>query len=228
MRCRSISRAARRPPETGTTRWPPARATSARSIVVDTTGKASLLTLVCSRSRPSARLEGLDRAGARPFCTADGVGAVLSVIGPRDSRQRHPTHRVVSVNEPCASTKRPFLATTRGVRVECAKADGADYAPAQIVPDPRRRTRSTRGAGRRRDRQRQRTGSATSRRPTPTCRSPGRRARGIGADDVRRWSRRQHRGRTLGFLGEPRVNVSNSTPKSRVGPAGRPPVDGGG
>ena len=62
--------------------------------------KASLLTLVCSRSKAVGDLEGVD--GKRPFCTGDGVGAVLSVIGPRDARGNvvSPT-KVVSVNEPC-------------------------------------------------------------------------------------------------------------------------------
>ena len=70
-------------------------------------GKPSLLTQVCTRSYAVAEAEGLDRTtGARPFCTADGVGAVLSVIGPRDATGNvtHPT-KVVSVNQPCATTK---------------------------------------------------------------------------------------------------------------------------
>ena len=94
--------------------------------------KASLLTLVCSRSAAVGELEGVD--GARPFCTGDGVGAVLSVIGPRDARGNvvHPT-RVVSVNEPCETTTTPFLNTYEGVRVECAKF-GEDYSIGQIVP----------------------------------------------------------------------------------------------
>ncbi len=94
--------------------------------------KASLLTLVCSRSKAVGDLEGVD--GTRPFCTGDGVGAVLSVIGPRDSRGNvvSPT-KVVSVNEPCETTQRPFLDTYEGVRVECAKF-GEDYAIGQIVP----------------------------------------------------------------------------------------------
>ena len=96
--------------------------------------------------------------GSRPFCTGGGVGAVLSVIGPRDSRGYviHPT-RVVSVNEPCATTKQPFLDFYEGVRVECAKF-GEDYSIGQIVPirgaapaDPAR-------SGRRGHRQRQRPG----------------------------------------------------------------------
>src|SRR6476469_2244839 len=96
-------------------------ATSASNLgpesVVDTPGdpslpkddngyKASLLTLVCSRSASIGELEGVD--GSRPFCTGDGVGAVLSVLGPRDAGGNvvKPT-RVVSVTEPCAATPAP-------------------------------------------------------------------------------------------------------------------------
>ncbi len=94
--------------------------------------KPSLLTTVCTRSVAVGKLEGVD--GSRPFCTGGGVGAVLSVIGPRDARGNvvHPT-RVVSVNEPCGSTTPPFLALYEGVRVECAKY-GEDYSIGQIVP----------------------------------------------------------------------------------------------
>src|SRR6478672_7427048 len=94
--------------------------------------KASLLTLVCSRSASIGELEGVD--GSRPFCTGDGVGAVLSVIGPRDARGNvvHPT-KVVSVNEPCTTTERPFLDAFEGVRVECATF-GEGYSIGQIVP----------------------------------------------------------------------------------------------
>lgn len=173
--------------------------------VVDTTGKASLLTLVCSRSKAVGDLEGV--SGARPFCTGDGVGAVLSVIGPRDSRGNvvHPT-RVVSVNEPCTSTKRPFLDSYEGVHVECAKAD-EDYAIGQILP--------VRGAGP--DQPAvpadavTASGSGLDPHISPAyadlqvARVAG--ARGIGADDVRRVVADNTAGRTLGFLGEPRVNV---------------------
>ncbi len=106
---------------------------------------------------------------SRPFCTGDGVGAVLSVIGPRDARGNvvHPT-KVVSVNEPCETTRTPFLSTYEGVRVECAKF-GDDYSIGQIVP--------IRGAPRPTPRC-PRTPSLpaaavwihTSRSPTPTCR----------------------------------------------------------
>ena len=94
--------------------------------------KASLLTQVCSRSKTVGELEGVD--GSRPFCTGAGVGAVLAVIGPRDARGNvvRPTS-VISVNEPCETTKRPFLDTYEGVRVQCAKF-GEDYSVGQIVP----------------------------------------------------------------------------------------------
>src|SRR5690349_17020262 len=91
------------------------------SLPKDSNGyKASLLTLVCSRSMAVGKLEGVD--GSRPFCTGDGVGAVLSVIGPRDLRGNvvHPT-KVVSVNEPCDTAPTPFLNSYEGVKVECAK-----------------------------------------------------------------------------------------------------------
>lgn len=114
-------------------------ATSASNLgpesIVDTPDKSSLLTLVCERSAAVAALEGLgEEAGTRPFCTGNGVGAVLSVIGPRDARGNvvQPT-RVISVNEPCDTTAVPFLNAYEGVRVECAKS-GEDYSIGQIVP----------------------------------------------------------------------------------------------
>jgi potassium-transporting ATPase KdpC subunit len=78
----------------------------------------SLLTLVCSRSLAIGKLEGVD--GSRPFCTSDGVGAVLAVFH-RDGLTG-PIIRVVSVNQ----TGTPFLATYEGVTVEPAK-NGEDY-----------------------------------------------------------------------------------------------------
>ena len=98
--------------------------------IVDTPDKPSLLTLVCSRSKEVGEREGVD--GLRPYCTGGGVGAVLSVIGPRDARGTvtEPV-RVVSVNQVCPAV--PFVTTYEGVRVECAEP-GADYAIGQIVP----------------------------------------------------------------------------------------------
>lgn len=168
----------------------------------------SLLTLVCSRSMDVAEREGLGReAGARPFCTPGGVGAVLSVIGPRDvhGTVTHPS-RVISVNEPCATTGRPFLASYEGVRVECAQF-GQDYAIGQIVP--------VRGA-------------APAEPPVPAdavtasasgldpeistayadiqvARVAG--ARHVAPDQIRDVIRENTTGRALGFFGQHRVNV---------------------
>jgi K+-transporting ATPase ATPase C chain len=195
-------------------------ATSASNLgpesVVDTPGdpslpkdangyKASLLTLVCSRSASVGELEGVN--GARPFCTGDGVGAVLSVIGPRDARGNviHPT-KVVSINEPCETTRTPFLNTYEGVRVDCAKF-GDDYSIGQIVP--------IRGAA-----------PADPQVPADAVTASGSgldphisvayadlqvnrvaKARGVSVDEVQRAVADNTDGRWLGFMGEPRVNV---------------------
>jgi potassium-transporting ATPase KdpC subunit len=98
--------------------------------------KPSLLTQVCSRSVAIGKLEKVD--GSRPFCTGGGVGAVLSVIGPRDSSGNvtHPT-QVISVNEPCSTAGHlpatVFQQLYEGVRVQCATY-GQDYSFGQIVP----------------------------------------------------------------------------------------------
>ncbi len=167
--------------------------------------KASLLTLVCERSAAVGKLEGVD--GSRPFCTGDGVGAVLSVIGPRDARGNvvHPT-RVVSVNEPCKTTPTPFLNTYEGVRVECARY-GEDYSIGQIVP--------IRGAA-----------PAEPVVPVDAVTASGSgldphisvayadlqvnrvaKARNITPDQVLQAVRDHQDGRVLGFVGQARVNV---------------------
>jgi potassium-transporting ATPase KdpC subunit len=171
--------------------------------------KASLLTTVCSNSLSVAQLEGVD--GSRPFCTGGGVGAVLSVIGPRDRHGNvtRPT-QVVSINEPCAigSAKptEPFLATYEGARVECARY-GEDYSVGQIVP--------IRGVA-----------PATPQVPADAVTSSASgldphispayadlqvarvaKARGITPDQVRAAVRDNEEGRDLGFLGEARINV---------------------
>ena len=73
--------------------------------MVDSADRASLLTLVCERSLAVGELEGVD--GGRPYCTPDGVGAVLAVFY-RDGLTG-PVTRVVSVNQ----TGTPFLSTYR-------------------------------------------------------------------------------------------------------------------
>jgi potassium-transporting ATPase KdpC subunit len=173
--------------------------------VVDTTDPPSLLTLVCQRSATVGELEGVD--GARPFCTGEGVGAVLSVIGPRDARGNvvQPT-RVISVNEPCETTSTPFVNTYEGVRVECGTS-GEDYSIGQIVP--------IRGSA-----------SADPQVPADAVTASGSgldphisvayaelqvarvaKARGVSEDQVRAVVATHTSGRALGFIGEPTVNV---------------------
>lgn len=166
--------------------------------------KASLLTLVCSRSKAVGELEGVD--GKRPFCTGDGVGAVLSVIGPRDARGNvvSPT-KVVSVNEPCTTTQQPFLNTYEGVRVECAKFD-EDYSIGQIVPikgaasNPAVPADAVTASG---------SGLDPNISPAYADLQIARvaKARGVSADQIRPLLADHTDGRTLGIFGEPRVNV---------------------
>jgi len=96
--------------------------------VKDDAGKQSLLTQVCSRSLVIGVLDGV--SGARPFCTPDGVGAVLAVFwsGPG---YHGSISRVVSINQ--AAPARPFISVYHGVAVQAAKF-GADYSAAQVVP----------------------------------------------------------------------------------------------
>jgi K+-transporting ATPase ATPase C chain len=167
--------------------------------------KLALLSTVCSRSAAVATLEGVD--GSRPFCTSGGVGAVLSVMGPRDSHGNvvNPT-KVISVNEDSRTTKTPFLAFYKGIPVELAKA-GQDYSDGQIVPIR---------------------GNASVDTPVPTDAvtasassldpdiSPAyaniqiprvAKARGVSQDKIRAVVQANTSGRALGFMGEPVVNV---------------------
>ncbi len=93
----------------------------------DDAGTQSLLTRVCTRSVAVSKLEGVD--GSRPYCTPDGVGAVLGVFY-RDG-STGPVIRVKSLNEACPA--KPFLASYQGVAVECGKF-GEDYSKAVVTP----------------------------------------------------------------------------------------------
>lgn len=167
--------------------------------------KPSLLTTVCSRSAAVGQLEGVD--GSRPFCTGGGVGAVLSVIGPRDARGNvtHPT-RVVSVNEPCQTTPAPFVTLYEGVKVECAKY-GEDYTIGQIVPirgaapaNPAVPADAVTASG---------SGLDPNISPAYADLQVARvaKARHVSPDQIRQVLAQNRGGRTLGFFGEPCVNV---------------------
>jgi potassium-transporting ATPase KdpC subunit len=112
----------------------------------------------------------------------------------------------VSINEPCETTKTPFLNTYEGVKVECAKF-GEDYSIGQIVP--------IRGAA-----------PADAAVPADAVTASGSgldphispayadlqvnrvaKARGVSPDQVREVVLSNQDGRVLGFIGEPTVNV---------------------
>jgi K+-transporting ATPase c subunit len=167
--------------------------------------KPSLLTQVCTRSAAVGQLEGVD--GSRPFCTGGGVGAVLSVIGPRDAGGNviRPT-RVVSVNEPCQTTQAPFLAIYHDVRVECAKY-GEDYSIGQIVPirgaapvNPAVPADAVTASG---------SGLDPNISPAYADIQVARvaKARHVSPDQIRAVVAQYRSGRDLGFIGEPTVNV---------------------
>jgi K+-transporting ATPase ATPase C chain len=168
--------------------------------VKDDTGKQALLTQVCSRSQAVGKLEGVD--GSRPYCTTDGVGAVLAVFH-RDG-STGPIQRVVSLNEACPAT--PFVSTYQGVTVECAKF-GEDYSKGVVTP--------IRGGA-----------PATPAVPADAVTASGSgldpdisvayatlqaprvaKARGISLSTMDSLIDQNTTGRALGFLGEPAVNV---------------------
>ena len=168
--------------------------------VVDTADRKSLLTQVCARSLAIGKLEGVD--GSRPYCTTDGVGAVLAVFY-RDGLTG-PITRVVSVNQ----TGTPFVAVYDGVPVQPARP-GQDYvalggiitpirggAPAEPVVPPDAVTAS--GSGLDPD-----ISPAYADLQAPRIA----RERGLSLARVHELIAGNTQGRALGFMGEPAVNV---------------------
>ena len=165
------------------------------------TGKPSLLTQVCSRSMAVGQLEGVD--GQRIYCTSDGIGAVLSVI--HDTGLTGPIKSVVSVNQACPA--KPFITTYDGVAVTCGTF-GVDYRIGTIVV--------VRGPGKGTDNPVPPdavTASASGLDPDisvayANLQAPRvAKARGISLDQVHKLISRHTVGRTLGFMGNPGVDV---------------------
>ena len=168
--------------------------------VKDDEGKPSLLTLVCSRSKAVGDLEGVD--GGRPYCTTGGAGAVLAVFH-RDG-VTGPATRAVSLNEACPAT--PFVTTWQGVQVECATF-GEDYSKGIVTPvrgngpdKPAVPADAVTASGSGLDPQ---ISVAYARLQVNRIAA----ARGMSSADVSKLIDKHTAGRTLGFIGEPGVNV---------------------
>jgi K+-transporting ATPase ATPase C chain len=169
--------------------------------VKDDAGKLSLLSQVCSRSLAIGKLEGV--SGARPFCTSEGVGAVLAVFWSGPGYAGAIT-KVVSLNQSTGTT--PFIASYHGVSVQPAKF-GEDYSSGQLVPirgdapaDPAVPADAVTASG---------SGLDPEISPAYAKLQEARvaKARGITIAEVAQLAAEYSSGRDLGFIGEPKVNV---------------------
>jgi potassium-transporting ATPase KdpC subunit len=166
------------------------------------TGKQSLLTQVCARSLAVGTLEKV--SGARPYCTADGVGAVLVVVRAGGLPTGAIT-AVYSVDQACPAT--PFIANYQGVAVQCATF-GTDYTRLGTVTpirgdapaDPAVPADAVTASGSGLDPQ---ISPAYAELQAPRIAS----VRGIPLVTVDRLIDTYTSGRGLGFMGEPAVNV---------------------
>jgi K+-transporting ATPase ATPase C chain len=168
----------------------------------DDTGAPSLLTEVCGRSLAVGQLEGV--SGARPYCTPDGLGAVL-VVAHAGGLPDGKVTAAYAVNQECPAT--PFIPTYAGVTVQCAQF-GVDYTKLGVITPIR--------------------GNAPAHPAVPsdavTASGSGldpqispayadlqapriARVRGIGLPVVQQLIKDNTTGRALGFMGEPGVNV---------------------